>query len=227
MKKLQVAILAVSLAGATSASASFGPLSGATFGGSGIPNDAVEVTTITDGGNTITLGLTATPRYQVGELANNNNGTFYAPAGNQWNFDYYVNVTGSGNISDYTFVLGYALVPGTPTASLGSFNLSAAYSAQSPTIPIQDSQWPGFGYLTTGVAGVVTPPSGAYAGPYNINAGGDYQFVLDAYSGSTLIGQSGITVDVVPEPTTMVAGALLLLPFGASTLRILRKRQTA
>ncbi len=28
----------------------------------------------------------------------------------------------------------------------------------------------------------------------------------------------------VPEPTTMVAGALLLLPFGASTLRILRRR---
>jgi len=29
----------------------------------------------------------------------------------------------------------------------------------------------------------------------------------------------------VPEPTTVLAGALLLLPFGASTLRILRKRQ--
>jgi hypothetical protein len=32
---------------------------------------------------------------------------------------------------------------------------------------------------------------------------------------------------VVPEPTTMIAGALLLLPFGASTIRILRKRQMA
>ena len=31
----------------------------------------------------------------------------------------------------------------------------------------------------------------------------------------------------VPEPTTMVAGALLLLPFGASTLRMLRRKQTA
>jgi hypothetical protein len=31
----------------------------------------------------------------------------------------------------------------------------------------------------------------------------------------------------VPEPTTMIAGALLLLPFGASTLRILRKTRTA
>jgi hypothetical protein len=31
----------------------------------------------------------------------------------------------------------------------------------------------------------------------------------------------------VPEPTTMLAGALLLLPFGASTLRILRKELAA
>lgn len=31
----------------------------------------------------------------------------------------------------------------------------------------------------------------------------------------------------VPEPTTMIAGALLLLPFGASTIRILRKRVAA
>ena len=31
-------------------------------------------------------------------------------------------------------------------------------------------------------------------------------------------------VTPVPEPTTMIAGALLLLPFGASTLRMLRKK---
>ncbi len=32
---------------------------------------------------------------------------------------------------------------------------------------------------------------------------------------------------VVPEPATMLAGALLLLPFGASTLRILRKNRSS
>jgi hypothetical protein len=32
-------------------------------------------------------------------------------------------------------------------------------------------------------------------------------------------------VSAVPEPTTMIAGALLLLPFGASTLRVLRKKR--
>jgi hypothetical protein len=36
-----------------------------------------------------------------------------------------------------------------------------------------------------------------------------------------------VSVDPVPEPTTILAGALTLLPFGASTLRILRKRSGA
>jgi hypothetical protein len=35
------------------------------------------------------------------------------------------------------------------------------------------------------------------------------------------------SVTAVPEATTMIAGALLLLPFGLSTLRILRKSRTA
>jgi choice-of-anchor C domain-containing protein len=36
-----------------------------------------------------------------------------------------------------------------------------------------------------------------------------------------------ISLTPVPEPTTMVAGALLLLPFGASTLRVLRRNRVA
>jgi hypothetical protein len=45
------------------------------------------------------------------------------------------------------------------------------------------------------------------AGPYETS-----------YSGS---------LSAVPEPTTIIAGALLLLPFGASTLRILRRNRMA
>ncbi len=35
------------------------------------------------------------------------------------------------------------------------------------------------------------------------------------------------TLTAVPEPTTIISGALMLLPFGASTLRILRRREVA
>jgi hypothetical protein len=41
------------------------------------------------------------------------------------------------------------------------------------------------------------------------------------------IGLDNVVVSAVPEPTTMIAGALLLLPFGASTLRLLRKTRAA
>ena len=36
-----------------------------------------------------------------------------------------------------------------------------------------------------------------------------------------------MSLTVVPEPTTMIAGALLLLPFGASAMRFYRKSRTA
>jgi hypothetical protein len=53
---------------------------------------------------------------------------------------------------------------------------------------------------------------------------GTYQ--LYDNTGVNLYGDATIRA-VVPEPTTMIAGTLLLLPFGASTIRILRKRVTA
>lgn len=45
-----------------------------------------------------------------------------------------------------------------------------------------------------------------------------------------VIDETTATVRVlapVPEPTTMIAGALLLLPFGASTLRVFRKNRAS
>jgi hypothetical protein len=36
-----------------------------------------------------------------------------------------------------------------------------------------------------------------------------------------------LILTAVPEPTTMVAGAMLMLPFGFSTLRMFRKNRTA
>jgi len=64
-------------------------------------------------------------------------------------------------------------------------------------------------------------------------------FVLDNYTGNlseidwvgfqygTAWGgtSGGDSLIPVPEPTTMIAGALLLLPFGASTIRILRRKK--
>lgn len=40
-------------------------------------------------------------------------------------------------------------------------------------------------------------------------------------------GPHAFSTATIPEPTTIVAGILLLLPFAASTLRILRKTRAA
>ena len=59
---------------------------------------------------------------------------------------------------------------------------------------------------------------------------------LNLFNGpyATQLTKNGVTYNlnqdqlaVVPEPATVLAGALLLLPFGASTLRILRKNRVA
>ena len=52
------------------------------------------------------------------------------------------------------------------------------------------------------------------------------KYVDPGFAGGTQSATFWSTV-VVPEPTTMIAGALLLLPFGASALRILRKNRAA
>jgi hypothetical protein len=64
---------------------------------------------------------------------------------------------------------------------------------------------------------------------------------IPLYTGNVLEGQGAVSGGAgsgqsqeffmlgtpIPEPTTMIAGALLLLPFGASTLRFLRKNRAA
>jgi hypothetical protein len=73
------------------------------------------------------------------------------------------------------------------------------------------------------------------AGPLDSHNGSDVSASITGAPSSIYVAESvtivggrlnnfANTYTVVPEPTTMIAGALLLLPFGASTLRILRRR---
>ncbi len=249
MRKLNIVIYAASIVAALNASASvvttFGSLPPGAFGGSGNPTDAVEITTINDGsGNTVTLGLAAQQRYQNPVLGNNGNGTYTAgiganygdPAnpssqanstllGSTWNFDFYANIAGGGNLNNYSFVLNYQLTPGGPIGSLYLNALAEALGAPATTTTLANSENLDFSFLATSVLNQIAAPSG---GPFNPNAIGDYSFSLDAYNSSdVLIGQSEIDVNVVPEPTTVIAGALLLVPFGLSIFRSFRRRQAA
>jgi hypothetical protein len=83
----------------------FGPLTGANFGGTGIPNDTVAISSqFYDGDNLITVAMNATQRYDNPVVTNNGAGTFYAGTGSNikgpgagtlgalWNWNYYIKV---------------------------------------------------------------------------------------------------------------------------------------
>jgi VPDSG-CTERM motif len=197
------------------------------FGGNGIPIDTVQVSTISLGNDTITLGLDATQRNPAppiqnnGDLYNNGSGTYFAAPGEQWNFDFYAGITGGGNFQSYNFVLNYAIDPGTPTGSLGSWSLNG--STASTATSYQNSEYPGFAFLSNNMyAPTITEPGAGYDNPYNVNATGDYTFILDAYNDGVLIGSDEITVEVDPVPDA--ASTLGLMCVGLGALAGLRRR---
>jgi len=84
----------------------------------------------------------------------------------------------------------------------------------------------GAGGDVTGLSGVTLNSILATYGTWEVMRA--YAYIGDTggpSSGSVDI--NSITVSPVPEPTTMIAGALLLLPIGLSTLRKFRKNRTA
>lgn len=144
----------------------FGTLLAATFGGSGIPNNAVAVTSFENG---LTLGLTAHQRYVGPNLANDGAGTFFAPDGVSqqspspanpfalWNFAYYV-----GGLDSTSYSV-HLLIDRDPAAGTDqSAHIGGALSAQTPR---QDSWNLGMDFLEVGKA-------------FDPFAAGEYTFAL-------------------------------------------------
>jgi len=205
----------------------FGNLAGATFGGTDIPTDPTAIRTITVGSDTITLGLTAHPRYSNPSLTNDGLGTYFATPGLNdglvgnptlgatWNFAFYVSIAGGGDLGDYSFRLLYDLDPGvgTDSSSMGVINLSAV----APTASlVQDSQNAAFGFLCgPAIPTVLAPPSGVGVCPFNADAFGEYSFALIAAplasTTASEYGRVAINVNVIPEPGTLGLLGLALL----------------
>jgi hypothetical protein len=119
------------------------------------------------------------------------------------------------------------------TADQGAGLALAMYEAlyESTGYGTTDTADAGKFYVTAGLSGAVLTAYNSYLGALNtassaanVSANLGNGYVLR--STETGAGQDLIwSVSPVPEPTTMIAGALLLLPVGASTLRILRKNR--
>lgn len=185
----------------------FGTLSGATFGGTGIPNTAVAITSY----NGVTLGLTATQRFGSPVVTSNGAGVFSATPGaysvalpgyGLWNFDFYAK---NDTANDYKLQLLWDLNPGVGTDQSSLLGAPAAtFSAGALT---QDSWNLGMGFL---------------GGGFNPSATGEYSFALIlSDTAGTELARSAINVNVgTPSSVPDAASTGLLSVLGLGTLLV-------
>jgi hypothetical protein len=228
MKKLQLAILATALAGAMSASASITYSGTALYGLDYVaPNGPqTDAQYVPASGLTPALAALYTSDAGPGDYGDNPAVFVQGPMGTLSSFSASYNLYSSsgaaapGNaygtqpywilyLTDdpgYTSPIvaaGGSIINGSSsvwTLAKGSTTLSALDALIDPISGLT------YGQETVGWAGVSI---GFWNIPDTIGATANFD-----------------SLTVVPEPTTMIAGALLLLPFGASTLRMLRKTRT-
>jgi hypothetical protein len=194
----------------------FGTLAGATFGGSGIPNDQVAISTIALlNGGSITLGLTAHQRYSNPAVSNNGAGVYSAVAGGdiysgsnsnsdlaRWNVGAYSAFDGTQGLGDYKFLFYYDTDPavGNDVSTFG------------PGGPGQDSTNLGFGFFNGA--------SATNGIDFNPEVAGEYSFALVVLDDSGAeVGRSAINVNV-RTPGNVPDGGVTAVLLGFSMLGV-------
>ncbi len=199
----------------------FGALPQTEFGGDGIPNDRVAVSSIDFAGQSGELGITATPRFDAPLPALFEDGVFGVDAGTSadgrafWNFSFYADV-----VTGLNYVLLYDFDPSGAT-DYGQLSLEPFVKDSGA---IEDSQNATFGYLSDGFAGVAIPPS---MFDFDADANGLYNFRIQALDAAgTLISEAAIDVVVGDGPADVPAPAALgLLGLGVMGLAVGRRRR--
>jgi len=218
----------------------FNELAGATFGGSGIPNDPVAWSTFTHGGDTITIGLSATQRYDAPAVGNDGAGNYLAQTGVSgdgralWNFNWYIDIAGGGTVHDYGFNLSYDFDPD-PVVGVGFLSLSGIWQAGlalgdlTSATRFEASQNMTFDYLATTNIPFVFAPFGSF----DPLVEGEYHFSLGVVSSDFELQQqvamNVLTFDapagdptVIPVPPA--AGLILLGMVGMGLRRKYAKK---
>ena len=202
------------MAMATTVYDEFGSFPDATWGGSGIPNDAVAVSRqFYDGDIQITLAMSATQRYSNPAPTNNAAGAYFVQTGSNfggagesategalWNFNYYMKVEDTTGLTtplleDYQIDLYYDFDPAAAFSlpAMGKIDMTAALTGSSLSL-LEDSQNLMFGFLATS-GGALTAPT--YT-PFDPNAIGEYQFAIQVAGGGFNLETVAMEVHTVP-----------------------------
>jgi hypothetical protein len=142
----------------------------------------------------------------------------------------------SGTVASADLLLKYIV-----TASAGQIDMidqSYTGSSQNGILAVDETVATGnFGGPIVAQSHLTTQINSQFVGPdLIVNPAQTTLYVtkdiaLGVFQGGGLVTISQVSQSfhqtAVPEPSTVVAGALLLLPFGVSTLRILRKNKTS
>jgi hypothetical protein len=205
-----------------------------TFGGSGIPTDAVAVSSFLEQigprNLTWTLGLTATPRFSGPALANDGAGTFTAVTGttlspsnvlgSTWNIGFYAALTTDTALSQgasFKTRLYYDLDPGVGTSLVNHGRLESNVPITGLSNVAQGSQNMLFNFWTLPFS---TPASTniPQGGTFDALVPGEYTFRL------ALVNDNGADVDasvvairvnvIDPNGTVPLPGTLALLLAG-------------
>lgn len=218
----------------------FGDLSQATFGGNGIPTDPTAFDVFSLGnGQSLTLGLAATPRFNNADLGNDGAGTYSAVAGlndgtpgstagllgTTWNFSFFAGITGTPtgqlefDLGSLGLELFYDFDPGAGTdrSELGTLDLSLGSILLGQPLLFEGSENLAFGFLAVDAFGISSPQAPSFD-PF---AAGEYSFALASSVGEVAIN---VNVSAVPLPAPL---ALLLAAFAGLGIVARRKARAA
>ena len=194
----------------------FGPLDDATFGGTGIPNDEVAISSqFSNGTSLITVAMSATQRYDNPALTNDGLGTYFAGAGSNikgpnnslgalWNFNYYINIDSpTETLADYDITLFYDFDPAFDNgpAGLGTINVTNGILASATPLAtkVEGSENLMFSFLASDLAGLINAP----AGSFDPNALGEYNFGIQVSQAGWGVENVRMDVQVVPVPAAV------------------------
>ena len=215
IKSIAIPILAACLTLASQQA--YGTLSFSSLGGSAIHFDGAGNFGFTPGGGSDQFQIT-TGGSAFGDLGNVSGsyaiGAVTISGGNQS-----APVTGSGTLtihdglgSDLTGGITWVTISSSGTA--GALNIGGVINLSTLAYSGTEADLLGLAASGSGIAVV----SFTFIPGKTVTELKGGIFDATSYSGT-------LTSAAVPEPTTVIAGALLLLPFGASTLRILRRNR--